>query len=169
MLYTNGLVTSPWHYWKVAKSLEGALEEDTEIFSPATVWWAALLCRVTPRPNRLFSLAWVQNNRAKWPWTATSETIDLNQSFLVPVGHLGYFVHRNWQLPNKWCSFCCLHWPWPSRKQNSIIAGTTCPNPLLSAERMVFYKAVFDQIFLIHTQSSSIHPAIYVTSVQCSV
>lgn len=156
-----------------------ALLEGGEIFStcPWRGYWDLFssYCAVSSfalpyhAPNRLFSLVWVQNNRAKWLWTATSETINLNQSLLVPVGHLGYFVHRNGQLPNKWCSFCCLHWPWPSRKRNSISAGTTCPNPLLSAERMVFYRAVLDQIFLIHTQSSSIHPAIYVTSVQCFV
>lgn len=52
MLCTNGLVTSLWLYWKVPKSLECALEDDTEIFSPATVWWAALLCCVTPSPQQ---------------------------------------------------------------------------------------------------------------------
>lgn len=140
MLCSNSLVTSLWHYWQVVKWLthqEHALEEDTEIFISWLLWDGdfVLLCVTL---NRIFSLVWVQNNPSKWPWTATPETMNPNQSCPIPVGQLGYFFHRTGSCLTNGVLFVPFHCHWPSRKQNSIIAGTPCPNPLLSAQRMGF-------------------------------
>lgn len=47
MLYTNGLVTSLWHYWKVAKSLVRALEEILRSFLQQLC--GEQLCSAIPR------------------------------------------------------------------------------------------------------------------------